>query len=88
MAAPLPRRFYEVLSKSVYNLIGWLIALLISLSMESAKFKSGYFQFSCTWFLMTLPLYAIVMFGCYAMIAIGYHMIILRKFIFQQKLTG
>ena len=79
MGAPLPRRFYDILSKSIYNMIGWLIALLISISMETSLFKSGYFQFSITWFLLTLPLYAIVMFGCYAMIAIGYHMIVLRK---------
>ena len=78
MGAPLPRRFYEVLSKSMYNMIGWLIALLISLTFENTSFKDAP-NHSVTWFLMTLPLYAIVMFGCYAMIAIGYHMIILGK---------
>jgi hypothetical protein len=34
MAAPLNRRFYEVLSSSMYTMIGWLLALFITITME------------------------------------------------------
>jgi len=35
MAAPLGRRFYEVLSTSMYRMLGWLILLIIALTMEA-----------------------------------------------------
>lgn len=34
--APLPRRFYDVLSKSVYSLILWMVLLLGFLQMEAS----------------------------------------------------
>jgi len=76
---PLPRRFYDVLSKSMYGFIAWLVLLLGSLQMEAGteEFKLAP-QYSFTFFLLTLPLYSLVMFGCYAMCAIGYHMIVLE----------
>ena len=72
---PLPRRFFQVLSNSVYLLICWLLALIVSISVEDNV--RGVNQQSYTWFLLTLPLYSLVMFGCYAMINIGYHMIVI-----------
>ena len=70
---PLARRFYEILSRSVYTLVVWLIALIVAISLEDNK--QGLSQHSYTWFILTLPLYCLVMFGCYALINIGYHMI-------------
>ena len=80
MAAPLTRRFYEVLSRSVYSFIFWLICLLFSLSIEQGNrdFRQ-HPERSYTFFLLTFPLYLIVLFGCYSMITIGYHMIVLGK---------
>ena len=71
---PLDRRFYEVLSKGMYTTIGWLLALIVAISLEDANIS----QVSYTWFLITLPLYCIVMFGCYALMNIGYHMIVIE----------
>ena len=34
MAAPLARRFYDVLSKSVYSLIIWLLVLVLAITIE------------------------------------------------------
>ena len=34
MAAPLPRRFYDLLSKSMYTLIVWLLVLVLAISIE------------------------------------------------------
>ena len=73
---PLDRRFYQVLSNSIYLLIAWLLALIVSISVEDNQ--KGLSQISYTWFLLTLPLYSIVMFGCYALINIGYHMIVIE----------
>ena len=36
---------------------------------------------SCLFFVMQLPLYAIVLFGCYALISIGWHLLTLSKVI-------
>ena len=81
MAQPLARRFYDILSRSVYFLIFWLLALVISLSMEEGfKEFRAHPEHSYTFFIMTFPLYCIVMFGCYSLITIGYHMIVLRKY--------
>ena len=78
---PLPRRFYQILSRSVYSLVFWIIALLVAITFESNEkdFKK-HPEHSYTFFLLTLPLYFIVMFGSYTMITIGYHMFVLRKY--------
>ena len=81
MGEVLPRRFYTILSRGVYTLIAWLLAIIFSLEYEyeEKRFKR-HPDHSVTFFLMTLPLYMIVLFGCYSMITIGYHMIILCKY--------
>ena len=79
MAAPLARRFYDVLSKSVYSLIIWLLVLVLAITIEGdTKAFNKNPQQSYTFFILTLPLYSIVMFGSYALIAIGYHMFVLE----------
>ena len=71
---PLDRRFYDILSKGMYSLVGWLLALIIAISLEDTTIG----QVSYAWFLITLPLYCVVMFGCYALMNIGYHMIVIE----------
>merc|ERR1711907_360337 len=79
MGTPLARRFYEVLSNCVYSLIMWLIALIVSVTLEAGtKAFSEHMEVSVTWFLITFPLYLIVLFGCHSLISIGYHMIVLE----------
>mmetsp|Transcript_17727 Transcript_17727/g.30009 ORF Transcript_17727/g.30009 Transcript_17727/m.30009 type:complete len:111 (-) Transcript_17727:120-452(-) len=79
MNKPLPRRFYQVLSNSAYLLIFWLLALILALSMESgAKYFEQTPQYSYSFFIATTPLYGIVLFGCYALLSIGYHLIVLE----------
>lgn len=81
MAKPLTRRFHQVLGNTVYSAIAWLLAMLVAVQMESGtkEFRS-HPEHSYTFCLATLPLYCVVMFGCYSLICIGYHMIILCKF--------
>ena len=80
MGEVLQRRFYTVLSRSVYLLIAWLLTLLFALySEEGEKHFKRHPETSFTFFIMTLPLYSIVLFGCYSLITIGYHMIVLGK---------
>jgi len=80
MAEIIPRRFYTVLSRFVYSLIAWLFALIMALQYEEGeKHFKKHPEHSYTFFVATLPLYAIVLFGCYSLIVIGYHMIVLCK---------
>ena len=75
----LPRRFYQVLSQSTYSLVFWLVSLIGSLTMEAGtKAFNENPANSFTWFILTLPLYFIVMFGCYALCSIGYHLVVLE----------
>jgi hypothetical protein len=69
-----------ILSRSTYIFITWLICLMTALQFEEGEKKFlRHPEQSLTFFLATLPLYALVMFGCYSLIAIGYHMIVLCK---------
>ena len=85
---PLPRRFYQVLSRAMYSLIFWILALLVAVTFESGEkdFKK-HPEHSFSYFIMTFPLYCLVMFGSYTLITIGYHMIILRKLTFEIYLS-
>ena len=80
MAAPLPRRFYGVLTDFMYKSIFWLLLLIISVTFEAGNkdFKQ-HPEHSYTFFLLSFPLYCIVMFGCWTLVSIGYHMIVLGK---------
>ena len=89
MAAPLPRRFYQVLSAAMYQLIFWLICLLVAISVEAGeKDFRKHPEHSYSFFILTFPLYCLVLFGCYSLIAIGYHMIVLRKYHFILSFFG
>ena len=80
MAAPLPRRFYDVLTTFLYRFIFWLLLLIVAVFFEAGnkEFKQ-HPEHSYTFFLCSFPLYLIVMFGCWTLVSIGYHMIILGK---------
>ena len=79
MAGPLPRRFYDILSKSMYSLIVWLLVLVLAITLEGdTKAFNSNPQQSFTFFLLSLPLYSVVLFGCYSLISIGYHLFILE----------
>jgi len=81
MGEVLPRRFYSILSRAMYAFVAWILALIFAIEFEyEEKSFKRHPDHSVTFFLMTLPLYMIVLFGCYSMIAIGYHMIILCKY--------
>lgn len=81
MGEVLQRRFYTVLWRATYALIAWLVLLMIALAYEEGeKHFLRHPERSYTFFVMTLPLYAIVIFGCYSLIIIGYHMIVLCKY--------
>jgi hypothetical protein len=81
MGEVIARRFYTVLSRSVYIMITWIMALVLALQYEEGeKWFLRHPENSLTFFVATLPLYALVMFGCYSLIAIGYHMIVLCKY--------
>ena len=83
MGKPLMRRFHEVLGRATYSLIAWLAATIVAVQMEAGteafKTNPGH---SYTFFLACFPLYCVVMFGCYTLITIGYHMVVLCKYSF------
>ena len=54
--------------------------LIVSLTLEAGtKGFAKSPEVSVSFFLATLPLYAVVMFGCHSLLSIGYHMIVLGK---------
>jgi len=79
MGEVLPRRFYSILSRRMYLLIGYILALFYCLGLEAeTKDFKRHPELSYTFFVLTLPLYFLVLFGCYTLVMIGYHMIILQ----------
>ena len=75
------RRIYEVMGKFTKSLIAWLLVLLaLSVTeMQTEKFGQNPWQ-SYTFVVFQLPLHMLVLFGCYSLCAIGYHLITLGKF--------
>ena len=63
----------------MYSLVAWLLVLIVTLTIEgdTKDFKQEPTR-SVTYFTLTFPLYLIVLFGCYSLISIGYHMIVLE----------
>ena len=50
----------------------------VQFEVDNKDFKK-HPEHSFTFFLLTFPLYSIVLFGCYTLISIGYHLIVLGK---------
>jgi hypothetical protein len=81
MGEQLPRRFHTVLSNAQKAFVYWALLLIYAVDYEAEEksFKK-HPEHSYSFFLATFPLYCIVMFGCYALINIGYHMVTIGKF--------
>ena len=76
------RRLYEVMRNSAAMLVLWLCVLLVlSLTeMQSDSFSSNIFQ-TYTFVVLQLPLHGLVLFGSYALCSIGYHLMVLGKYL-------
>jgi hypothetical protein len=72
----MTRRLYTVMDNAQKAMVGWLAALLFFSLFECC---SVYHDFFSTYFFVVLqmPLYALVMFGSYALMTIGYHLYVL-----------
>ena len=60
-----------------FALVTWL-AMLLVLSVTEYKTVSADFFHSYFFFVAQLPLYGLVLFGCYALCSIGYHLLVLE----------
>ena len=76
------RRFYEILQRTVAVFLIWLstLTLLLFCDCTRTELKTSPYE-STLFFVMQLPLYAIVLFGCYSLISIGWHLFTLSKYI-------
>ena len=74
------RRFYQVFQALIYSIAAYSFAIvvLLSLGFTNEGFEKDPFH-STLFFIMQLPFYGLVLFGCYGMISIGYHVATLGK---------
>ncbi len=71
------RRLYQVMNNCSTALTSWLAALIVLSLFEYSTISSDFFN---TYFFVVaqLPLYGLVVFGCYALVSIGYHLVVLE----------
>jgi len=75
------RRLFTVMNRALVAFLLWLSTLVVLLSCDCVRkelqaedpFRSYFF------FVLHLPLYALVLFGCYALITIGWHLLTISK---------
>jgi hypothetical protein len=73
------RRLYQILQNSVFAFIAWFGALTALLFCDCTRKELSIDPYhSCFFLVLTLPLYAIVLFGANALINIGWHLFTLR----------
>ena len=74
------KRFYQILRNSTFGLIIWLSALTALIFNEGTRkeFERDPWH-SAIFLVLQLPLYGLVLFGCHALITIGWHLFILSK---------
>ena len=74
------RRFYQILQRSVFAFLLWFGALttLIFCDCTRKELMSDPYR-SCFFWVLQLPLYGIILFGCYALLSIGWHLFTLSK---------
>lgn len=74
------RRFYQVLKQATVALVLWLsVMLYLSFSCcTTREIKENPYK-STMFFVMQMPLYGLVLFGCYALISIGFHLLTLSN---------
>ena len=75
------RRFYQILQRSVAGFLLWFgaITYLMFCNCTTKQLTTDPYH-SCLFWILQLPLYGIILFGCYAMISIGWHLFTLSKF--------
>ena len=75
------KRCYDILNKFTFVFILWLSVLTILTFCNDTRkeFEKNPWE-STIFFVLQLPLYSLVIFGCYAMISIGWHLLTLSKF--------
>lgn len=71
------RRLHQVMNRAALSLMLWLGALLYFSVAESDKVSHDFYN-SHFFVVLQMPLYALVMFGAYAMCSIGYHLLVLE----------
>ena len=73
------RRLYQILQNSVFAFLAWFGALTALLFCDCTRKELSIDPYhSCFFLVLTLPLYAIVLFGANALINIGWHLFTLR----------
>ena len=74
------RRLYQVMGRFAISLVVWLTTLLVLsvTEMRTAAFREDFYN-SYTFVVLQLPFHMLVLFGCYSLCAIGYHLFILGK---------
>ena len=76
------RRFHEVLTRSTFLFLTWLSALTGLLMFDCTRKELMEDPYHSYFFaVLHLPLYGLVLFGCYALIQIGWHLLTLSKYI-------
>ena len=74
------RRFYQILQRTVIAFLIWFGSLTVLLFCDCTKQELATSPYnSAFFFLLQLPLYGIILFGCYALISIGWHLFTLSK---------
>lgn len=74
------RRFYDILQRSVCAFLLWFGALTSLLFCDCSRKELQASPFtSAFYFVLQLPLYGIILFGCHALINIGWHLFTLGK---------
>lgn len=74
------RRFYQILQRSVIAFLLWFgaITALFFCDCNRKELQTDPYR-STLFFVIQLPLYGIILFGCYALISIGWHLFTLSK---------
>jgi hypothetical protein len=81
------RRFYEILQRSVYAFLLWFGTLTALLFCDCTRKELQVNPYSSAFFfVLQLPLYAIILFGCNALINIGWHLFTLSKYNLQHMM--
>jgi hypothetical protein len=74
------RRFYEILQRSVLAFLLWFGALTVLVFCDCTRKELMTDPYrSCFFWVLQLPLYGIILFGCYALLSIGWHLFTLSK---------
>ena len=65
------------MGRATNALIVWLALLLVCSVFESNAISTDFYN-THFFIVLQMPLYGLVLFGCYAMMSIGYHLLVLQ----------